>query len=100
MRILNLERFENFSNDSRAVICLNANEIHKLHEILYKEGKKEDCKEIVQGLDKDFFLLDSLVSHGNIDKSDAEIILSKLSRKEKDSKNDVEVVEIEDNDNG
>lgn len=102
MRILNLERFENFSNDNRAVICLNANEIEKLHEILYKEGKKEDCKEIVHGLDKDFFLLDSLISHGNIDKIDAAIILKKLSRKEKanENKDDVKVVEIGDKDNG
>lgn len=100
MRILKLERFENFRDDSQAVIHLNANEIRELHKILYKEGKKEECKEIVQGLDKDFFLLDGLVSHGNIDKSDIGIILKKLSRKEKDSKNDVEVVEIEDKDNG
>lgn len=99
MRILKLERFENFRDDSRVEICLTAKEIHKLYSTLHKEEKSNNSDSSVYGLAKDFFLLDTLLSHGNIDKSDAAVILKKLIQKEKTAgSNDcTEAIEVSDN---
>lgn len=96
MRILKLERFENFRDESRAEICLTAKEIHKLYSVLHKEEKNDNCNGGVYTLAKDLFLLDTLLSHGNIDKSDASVISMKLIQEEKANRSNdcVEAIEV------
>ena len=75
---------------------MTAKEIHILYSVLHKEEKSNNCNNSVYGLAKDFFLLDVLLSHGNIDKSDAFVISKKLIQEEKANRSNdcVEVIEV------
>ena len=71
MTILKFERFAGGGYSGAAEIRLTESEIRAIGNILYKEDKPND---IVDGLNKDFYVLRELLHHCHFDRPAIEIL--------------------------